>query len=136
MVLRVASSRVAWLANGAEEGFCNYLMRHDSEKWRVRTGEFARKWFFGGMMLLVATLGLREAMVSLARELRAVADAVAPGIGMGLCATYTLYDIEGTDAAELVSAFAGDGPKLLRLSGLAPHAYAAVRFQNRKGVLP
>lgn len=66
----------------------------------------------------------REAMISLARELRAVADAVAPGIGMGLCATYTLYDIEGTDAVELVSAFAGDGPKLLRLSGATYWPYA------------
>ena len=59
----------------------------------------------------------RDAAMGLARLLRATADATAPGIGMGLCATYTLYDIEGTDVEEIVSAFAGGGPKVFRLSG-------------------
>lgn len=59
----------------------------------------------------------RDAAMSLARLLRETADATASNIGMGLCATYTLYDIEGTDAADIVAAFAGNGPKVLRLSG-------------------
>ena len=35
MVLRVASSRVAWLANGAEEGFCNYLELMGGDKLSI-----------------------------------------------------------------------------------------------------
>ncbi|MBQ6330378.1 MAG: hypothetical protein IJI35_15265 [Kiritimatiellae bacterium] len=59
----------------------------------------------------------RDAAKGLARLLRETADATAPNIGMGLCATYTLYDIEGTDVRDIVAAFAGNGPKVFRLSG-------------------
>ena len=58
-----------------------------------------------------------EAATELARLLRAEADRTAPGVGMGLCTTYTLFDMEGTDVEEIVSAFAGSGPKVLRTSG-------------------
>ena len=59
----------------------------------------------------------RDAAMGLARLLRETADATAPNIGMGLCATYTLYDLEGTDVRDIVAAFAGNGPKVFRLSG-------------------
>ena len=59
----------------------------------------------------------RDAAMGLARLLRETADATAPNIGMGLCATYTLYDMEGTDVRDIVAVFAGNGPKVLRLSG-------------------
>ena len=58
-----------------------------------------------------------EADMDLARFLRAAADGVDPSVGMGLCATYTLYDIEGTDAEAIVAVLAGRGPKVLRTSG-------------------
>ena len=56
----------------------------------------------------------------LARELRREVDAVDPTIGMGICASYTHYDVEGTDMDELISAFAGKARTLLRISG-APY---------------
>ena len=59
----------------------------------------------------------RDAAMGLASLLRATADSAAPGIGMGLCATYTIYDVEGTDVRDVVAAFAGNGRKVLRLSG-------------------
>ena len=56
----------------------------------------------------------------LARELRREVDAIDPTIGMGICASYTHYDVEGTDMDELLSAFAGKTRKLFRISG-APY---------------
>jgi len=61
-----------------------------------------------------------EVVMELARELRRVVDEVDPAIGMGLCASYTHWDVEGCDLLELVGAFAGKGRKVLRISG-APY---------------
>ena len=56
----------------------------------------------------------------LARELRRELDAIDPTIGMGLCASYTHYDLEGTDVKELLAAFAGKTRRFFRISG-APY---------------
>ena len=61
-----------------------------------------------------------EVAVELARELRRTVDEVDASIGMGLCASYTHWDVEGCDLTELVAAFAGKGRKVLRISG-APY---------------
>jgi hypothetical protein len=61
-----------------------------------------------------------EVAVELARELRRAVDEVDPAVGMGLCASYTHWDVEGCDLLELVGAFAGKGRKVLRISG-APY---------------
>lgn len=61
-----------------------------------------------------------EVALELARELRRVVDEVDPAVGMGLCASYTHWDVEGCDLLELVGAFAGKGRKVLRISG-APY---------------
>ena len=61
-----------------------------------------------------------EVAVELARELRWEVDAVNPAIGMGLCASYTHWDVEGCDFPALVSAFAGGTRPFLRISG-APY---------------
>ena len=61
-----------------------------------------------------------EVAMELARELRRVVDEVNPAVGMGLCASYTHWDVEGCDLLELVGAFAGKGRKVLRISG-APY---------------
>ena len=61
-----------------------------------------------------------EVAVELARELRRVVDEVNPAVGMGFCASYTHWDVEGCDLLELVGAFAGKGRKVLRISG-APY---------------
>ena len=62
-----------------------------------------------------------EASMRLARHLRAVADAVDPSVTLGVCATYTLFDIEGLDVDAFLTVLAGKGHrKLLRASG-APY---------------
>ncbi|MBR1589167.1 MAG: hypothetical protein IJ658_12675 [Kiritimatiellae bacterium] len=61
-----------------------------------------------------------EVAMELARALRRTVDAVNPAVGMGLCASYTHWDVEGCDLPELVGAFAGKGRKVLRISG-APY---------------
>ena len=61
-----------------------------------------------------------EVAIELARELRRAVDEVNPAVGMGLCASYTHWDVEGCDLLELVGAFAGKGRKVLRISG-APY---------------
>ena len=61
-----------------------------------------------------------EVAMELARELRRTVDAVNPSVGMGLCASYTHWDVEGCDLLELVGAFAGKGRRVLRISG-APY---------------
>ena len=61
-----------------------------------------------------------EVAMELAHELRQKVDEVNPAVGMGLCASYTHWDVEGCDLLGLVSAFAGKGRKVLRISG-APY---------------
>ena len=61
-----------------------------------------------------------EVAIELARELRRAVDEVDPAVGMGLCASYTHWDVEGCDLLELVGTFAGKGRKVLRISG-APY---------------
>ena len=61
-----------------------------------------------------------EVAVELAKELRRTVDAVNPKIGMGICASYTHWDVEGCDLPELVKAFAGETRPFLRVSG-APY---------------
>jgi len=48
-----------------------------------------------------------EVAIELAREMRATVDAVNPSVGMGLCLSYTHWDIEGADMESLLGAFAG-----------------------------
>ena len=61
-----------------------------------------------------------EVATELARELRRAVDEVNPSVGMGLCASYTHWDVEGCDLPELLGAFAGKGRRVLRISG-APY---------------
>ena len=58
-----------------------------------------------------------EVAIGLARELRRAVDEVDPAVGMGLCASYTHWDVEGCDLPELVDTFAGKGRGFLRITG-------------------
>ena len=58
-----------------------------------------------------------EVAIGLARELRRAVDEVDASVGMGLCASYTHWDVEGCDLPELVGAFAGKGRRFLRITG-------------------
>ena len=61
-----------------------------------------------------------EIVLELARELRRAVDAVDPSVGMGLCASYTHWDVEGVDLETLLAAFAGGNRRFFRISG-APY---------------
>jgi len=61
-----------------------------------------------------------EIVLELARELRRTVDAVDPTIGMGICASFTHYDVEGASLPRLLEAFGGGARKLGRISG-APY---------------
>ena len=62
-----------------------------------------------------------ESLYELARLIRAAVDEVDPAIRVALCASNTIWDVDGTDAVELARTLAGGTKPLLRLTG-APYA--------------
>lgn len=60
-----------------------------------------------------------EVAIDLAKELRAAVDGVDPTVGMGICLSYTHWDIEGVDMEGLLSALAGRTRRMVRISGAA-----------------
>lgn len=74
-----------------------------------------------------------ESIINYCKRLRAAVDRVDPTIRMGLCASYTHYDLDGFDIQEIVNILAGEGNKpYLRLSGAAYWPYVAPRFPGMK----
>lgn len=79
-----------------------------------------------------------ETITDFCRRLRRAVDKVDPTVRMGLCASYTHYDLDGFDMKELVRLLAGEGNRpYLRLSGAAYWARHAWRAKNQRlsGVL-
>ncbi|MBR6557148.1 MAG: hypothetical protein IKT60_06935 [Clostridia bacterium] len=79
-----------------------------------------------------------ETIMDFCRRLRRAVDSVDPTIRMGLCASYTHYDLDGFDIKELVRLLAGEGNRpYLRLSGATYWARHAWRAKNQRlsGVL-
>lgn len=61
---------------------------------------------------------LGETLADYARALRRAVDETNPDVGIGLCASYTHYDVEGCDLANLLRVLAGRTHRpLLRVSG-------------------
>ena len=61
---------------------------------------------------------LGETLADYARALRRAVDEVNPDVGIGLCASYTHYDVEGCDLANVLRVLAGRTHRpLLRASG-------------------
>ena len=61
---------------------------------------------------------LGETLADYARALRRAVDEVNPDVGIGLCASYTHYDVEGCDLASILRVLAGRTHRpLLRASG-------------------
>lgn len=87
------------------------------------TREQVRTLCFGGKPNKYRNAWLRaegESLYAFAREIRAAVDAVAPTLPVALCASNTVWDVDGTDAVELARILAGNNPPLLRLTG-APY---------------
>ncbi|MBR3691853.1 MAG: hypothetical protein IKL89_04035 [Clostridia bacterium] len=79
-----------------------------------------------------------ETITEFCRRLRRAVDAVDPTVRMGLCASYTHYDLDGFDVKSLVPLLAGEGNRpYFRLSGATYWARHAWRAKNQRlsGVL-
>ena len=101
----------------------NHLARIASRLGRAAVTREELKTAFTGKPNALRTAFLDvsgEVAVELAKELRRTVNAVNPKIGMGICASYTHWDVEGCDLPELVKAFAGENRPFLRISG-APY---------------
>ncbi len=87
---------------------------------------------------VLAVLG--ETLTNYAAGLRAAVDELDPTVNIGLCSSFTLFDLEGVDAEALVKRLAGRGRRpLMRVSGATywPTGWVAPRYsgQNLVGVL-
>lgn len=79
-----------------------------------------------------------ESLLNFCKRMRAAVDSVDPTIRMGLCASYTHYDMDGFNVRDIVKILAGDGNKpYFRLSGAAYWPVIAPRFDgmNISGVM-
>ena len=107
--------------------FCCVCERHMA---RIRaycgeeiTREQVRALCFGGKPNKYRDAWLRaegESLYELAALVREAVDAVAPDTRVALCASNTIWDVDGTDAVELARILAGNTKPLLRLTG-APY---------------
>ncbi len=75
-----------------------------------------------------------ETILEYCRDVRRSVDTISPEIRIGLCASYTLFDIEGIDPREAVRILAGKHRPLLRLSGATYWAAFAPRLPDREGL--
>lgn len=72
-----------------------------------------------------------ETMIDYCRRLRAVVDKFDPTVRIGLCASYTHYDLDGFDINELLKILAGENNRpYFRLSGATYWQAHAPRMTN------
>ena len=79
-----------------------------------------------------------ESLLNFCRRMRAAVDRVDPTIRMGLCASYTHFDMDGFNVRDIVNILAGEGNKpYFRLSGAAYWPVIAPRYDgmNISGVM-
>ncbi|MBR6739609.1 MAG: hypothetical protein IKM04_00870 [Clostridia bacterium] len=79
-----------------------------------------------------------ETITDFCRRLRHAVDAVDPTVRLGICASYTHYDLDGFDVKELVRLLAGKGNRpYFRLSGATywPRIAPRGKHQRLSGVL-
>lgn len=73
-----------------------------------------------------------ESLTDFCKALRAAADEISPEVNMGLCASFTHYDIEGVNIKELINVLAGKNRRpFFRLSGAPYWAVHAQRFPGQ-----
>ena len=72
-----------------------------------------------------------QSMTDFCRALREAVDEVDPAIPMGLCASYTHYDLEGVELSDLLRVLAGQGKPFLRISGAAYWPVIAPRYPGQ-----
>ncbi len=74
-----------------------------------------------------------ETLINFSKRMRAAVDRVDPTIRMGLCASFTHFDLDGFNVRDIVKILAGEGNKpYFRLSGAAYWPVIAPRFPGMK----
>ena len=98
------------------------VKREDLEKLILRGGpsRYRDAWLDMG----------RDALLDLARKLRARVDQVDPTVRLGMATVLSTWDVDGVDAVELARTLAGNTKPFLRFSG-APY-WCASGFQSAR----
>lgn len=140
-IIRAGAKTVLWdddLVQSVRPGFCctcpEHLKAFERKTGRAWTAAQVRELFTGkpnaNRSAYLDLMG--ESITDFCVGLRAAADEVDPSARMGLCASFTHYDIEGVDIRDLVRSLAGAGNRpLLRLSGAPYWAAFARRYPTQ-----
>ncbi|MCQ2429498.1 MAG: hypothetical protein MJ192_04105 [Clostridia bacterium] len=139
-LIRAGADMILWdddLVQSVRPGFTCVCPGHLA-LMRARTGrnltpDQLRDSFTGAPNLLRTTFMdvMGESMTDFCRALRAAADEVDPTVPMGLCASYTHFDLEGVELSELLRVLAGKGKPFLRISGAPYWPVIAPRYPEQ-----
>lgn len=125
------------LVQSVRPGFCcvcpGHLALMKQRTGRNCTPAMLRDSFTGAPNALRTTFMdvMGESLTDFCRALRSAVDEVDPAIPMGLCASYTHYDLEGVELSDLLRTLAGQGKPFLRISGAAYWPVIAPRYPGQ-----
>lgn len=138
--IRAGADCILWdddLVQSARPGFLctceRHLARFSERTGRNYTREDVKRLFTGAPSpSRAAYLDLMGAsMTEFCRALRRGADEIDPAVRMGLCCSYTHYDIEGVELETLLRLLAGKGNRpFVRLSGAAYWPVLSKKFPS------
>ena len=138
--IRAGADFILWdddLVQSVRPGFlcaCDrHLARFAEKTGRVYTRDDVKRLFTGAPSPeRTAYLDLMgETMTDFCKALRRGADEIDPSVRMGLCCSYTHYDIEGVEIEDLLYLLAGKGNRpFVRLSGAAYWPVLSKKFPS------
>ena len=145
-LIRASANMILWdddLVQSVRPGFAcvcpGHLRLLEKKTGQKYTPDAIRDSFTGGPNPLRTAFMdvMGESMTDFCRALREAADEVDPDVPMGLCASYTHYDLEGAELDDLLRVLAGKGKPFLRISGAAYWPPYAPRYpgQDLGGVM-
>lgn len=136
--IRAGADLILWdddLVQSVRPGFmCTcplHLSRFSRHASRTLTRDDVRSLFTGAPSQLRSDyLDLMgDSMLEYCRALRQAADEVDPSVRMGLCASFTHYDIEGTEIEKIVKVLAGRGNRpFFRISGATYWPFLSAKY--------
>ena len=139
-IINAGADTVLWdddLVQSVRPGFLctceKHLARFAEKTGRFRTREEIRGLFTGAptpeRAAYVDLMG--ETMTEFCEALRHCADEIDPTVRMGLCLSFTHYDIEGVEIDKLLELLAGKGNRpFVRLSGAAYWPVLSKKFRS------
>ena len=138
--IRAGADLILWdddLVQSVRPGFLcackRHLARFAEKTCRVYTREEVKRLFTGAPSPeRTAYLDLMgESMTQFCTALRRGADEIDPSVRMGLCCSYTHYDIEGVEMEDLLRLLAGEGNRpFMRMSGAAYWPVLSKKFPS------